>query len=137
MGHSIYDKQKDLSYHRRRLLMKSTEAQKAAAKKYYRENKERQCNLMKKRNAAVRLEGLMAYSDGQPKCDCCGETTLEFLSIDHVNGGGSKHRKELNGISIYAWLKRNKYPVGFRVLCHNCNLSIGYYGYCPHSPTPI
>jgi hypothetical protein len=33
---------------------------------------------------------------------------------------------------LYLWLKRNNYPTGFRVLCHNCNLAIGFYGYCPH-----
>jgi hypothetical protein len=21
---------------------------------------------------------------------------------------------------------------GYRVLCHNCNLARGFYGYCPH-----
>jgi hypothetical protein len=30
------------------------------------------------------------------------------------------------------WLKRNGYPKGFRVLCHNCNSARGLYGYCPH-----
>jgi hypothetical protein len=30
------------------------------------------------------------------------------------------------------WLIREKLPDGFRVLCHNCNQAIGYYGVCPH-----
>lgn len=29
-------------------------------------------------------------------------------------------------------LKRNKFPKGYRILCHNCNLSKSFYGYCPH-----
>lgn len=66
------------------------------------------------------------------KCACCGETQYEFLSIDHVDGGGAKHRKEV-GTNIGLWLKRNGYPVGFRVLCHNCNQAIGFYGFCPHA----
>lgn len=69
-------------------------------------------------------------------CACCGETRIEFLCIDHVNGGGSKHRKTLK-VEIYRWFKQNDYPAGFRVLCHNCNASLGFYGYCPHQPHPV
>jgi hypothetical protein len=65
-------------------------------------------------------------------CDCCGEGTYEFLSIDHVNGDGGAHRKQIGRGSLYTWLKRNDWPSGFRVLCHNCNQAIGHYGVCPH-----
>lgn len=30
------------------------------------------------------------------------------------------------------WLRRNNYPNGFQVLCHNCNMAKGFYGKCPH-----
>lgn len=69
------------------------------------------------------------------KCDCCQETRIEFLSIDHINGGGNKHRQELNisgGKEFYLWLRKNSFPTGYRVLCHNCNQSLGFYHYCPH-----
>ncbi|MCI0464169.1 MAG: hypothetical protein L0Z62_45120 [Gemmataceae bacterium] len=72
------------------------------------------------------------------QCACCGERHFEFLTVDHELGGGLKHRRELAGGAgtagsiLYWWLKRNGYPKGFRVLCMNCNLSIGLYGYCPH-----
>ena len=67
------------------------------------------------------------------KCACCGETEPDFLSFDHIGGGGSKHRKEvLRGRTMGAWLVRNGYPEGFQILCHNCNLARGFYGYCPH-----
>jgi hypothetical protein len=68
-------------------------------------------------------------------CACCGEATYEFLAIDHTDGNGNKHRKDnkINpGRSTYRWLKMHSYPEGFRVLCHNCNMSRGFYGYCPH-----
>lgn len=65
-------------------------------------------------------------------CACCMESHIEFLGIDHTNGGGTKHRKAIKGAPIYRWLRQNKYPKGFRVLCHNCNMSLGFYGYCPH-----
>src|SRR5688572_6031846 len=36
---------------------------------------------------------------GGAVCKCCGETRTEFLSIDHVQGGGGKHRKEIKTTS--------------------------------------
>ncbi len=67
------------------------------------------------------------------KCACCSDSTREFLAIDHVNGGGCKHRKIMNnGMSLFYWLKRNNFPADFRLLCHNCNAAIGLYKTCPH-----
>lgn len=66
------------------------------------------------------------------KCECCGERTEEFLTIDHISGNGAKHRKNING-SLYLFLKNKNFPRnGFRLLCYNCNCSRGAYGYCPH-----
>jgi len=81
----------------------------------------------------VRLRKLVLEHYGG-KCACCGETYYEFLAMDHIEGGGSIHHKELRklGISICNWLKKNNFPEGFRVLCHNCNSAKGFYGYCPH-----
>jgi len=68
------------------------------------------------------------------KCACCGESRIEFLAIDHIDGGGTEHRERVGkGWKFYQWLRREGYPKGFRVLCHNCNLAIGFYGYCPHT----
>jgi hypothetical protein len=81
----------------------------------------------------LKIEVLGHYCQGKaPKCDCCGEKHIEFLSIDHLKGGGRKHRAEI-GMRIYRWLKKNNYPPGYRVLCHNCNQAIGNWGYCPHT----
>jgi len=67
------------------------------------------------------------------KCACCGEWRLEFLTLDHIDGGGNQHRKSgMTGRKFYLWLKREGFPPGYRVLCMNCNCSIGFYGYCPH-----
>ncbi len=83
-----------------------------------------------------RANAISHYGD---KCVCCGETIFEFLSIDHINGGGSKHRKELKlqGTNFYRWLRDNNYPSGYRVLCYNCNLSLGFNGYCPHNKNEV
>lgn len=58
---------------------------------------------------------------------------MEFLAIDHIDGGGTAHRRQVgHGDAFYKWLRAAGLPAGFRVLCHNCNLSLGFYGYCPH-----
>lgn len=82
----------------------------------------------------IKIEVFMHYSNGTMKCACCGENYLEFLSIDHINNNGSKHRKELDGpgTKLHRWLKKNNYPEGFQVLCMNCNFAKGHFGRCPH-----
>lgn len=80
-----------------------------------------------------RLAALRAYGGPEPACSCCGETIPQFLALDHVNGGGGQQRKELGGGGFWTWLRRNGYPPGFRVLCHNCNLGRQINGgTCPH-----
>lgn len=79
-----------------------------------------------------KLHAIRQYSDGSMTCSCCNESKIEFLAVDHVNGGGNKHRHSMKE-NFHLWLKKNKYPNGYRVLCHNCNSSYGSYGYCPHS----
>jgi len=87
------------------------------------------------------------------KCECCGDNQIEFLVIDHTDGGGEAWRRKHGTINygptnkdkiglgkhdtFYRHLRRQKYPkevdgMKLRVLCHNCNQSLGSYGYCPH-----
>jgi len=77
----------------------------------------------------IRREALSQYGG---HCACCGEDRYDFLAFDHINGGGAKHRRQIHG-NIEIWLRRNGWPPGFRVLCHNCNMALGFYGRCPHS----
>jgi hypothetical protein len=72
-------------------------------------------------------------------CVCCQETNLEFLTLDHKEGGGNQHRKQLSngksrvsGSGFYNWIIKQNFPIGFQVLCMNCNFSLGKFGYCPH-----
>jgi hypothetical protein len=82
---------------------------------------------------SLRLAALQAYGGSEPACTCCGETTPQFLALDHINGGGGKQRKELGGGGYWTWLRRNGYPPGFQILCHNCNLGRQINGgVCPH-----
>src|SRR3990167_10419838 len=91
--------------------------------------KQKVAGNMRQRRLA-RLDCIEYYSNGKNCCACCGEKNLEFLAIDHINGKGNKHRKKLgNNKYMPTILKRLKYPKGYRILCHNCNLSLGFYGY--------
>jgi hypothetical protein len=85
----------------------------------------------KRHRMKIKLETLQHYGG---KCACCGEVRHEFLAIDHTNGGGNEHRRKLglSGWNFYRWLRDNGFPAGYRVLCHNCNMSLGLFGYCPH-----
>ena len=78
------------------------------------------------RTFAFKSRVFQHYSPG-PRCqnpNCLvpgGCKDLRCLSIDHINGGGTKHRADQGqGISLYRWLEKNSYPAGFQVLCMNC-----------------
>lgn len=79
-----------------------------------------------------RLKALLYYSNDKLECECCKENNLEFLTFDHINGGGRQHLISID-YKLLSWFERNNYPDGFRVLCMNCNLSLGAHGYCPHN----
>lgn len=81
---------------------------------------------------AIRSAALQAYGGPRPGCSCCGEQLAEFLTLDHVEGGGRAHRRLKGNQSVYYELRARGYPAGFRVLCFNCNLAFGLYGACPH-----
>lgn len=66
-----------------------------------------------------KAEALAAY--GGPSCVGCGETDDCVLSLDHVDQQGGVHRKTVSAAkNLYSHLRRLKYPVGYRVLCLNC-----------------
>jgi predicted HNH restriction endonuclease len=83
----------------------------------------------RKRWAETRKKVIAHYGN---KCNCCGIDTLEFLCLDHINGGGAKHKREIGG-HIWDWVVKNNFPADFQILCHNCNMAKGFYGSCPHT----
>jgi len=71
-----------------------------------------------------RQQILFFYSKGTMKCSLCGyDKDIGALDIDHINGGGNKHRNELtgHGTAFARWLIDNEFPGGYRILCCNCN----------------
>lgn len=90
--------------------------------------------VVRKTNFKKRLSVLKHYSGGDIKCNCCEEKEFKFMCIDHINGGGNKHKREIGhgGSRLCDWIKKNNFPDGFQILCHNCNMAKGFYGECPH-----
>lgn len=82
-----------------------------------------------------RRDAVFAYYGGA--CACCGETTKEFLTVDHVGGGGRKHRARIKGHDMYRWLIKNRFPFGFRLLCMNCNWATKNGKPCPHRANEV
>jgi hypothetical protein len=89
----------------------------------------------KRNQAKLRDDVFGAY--GGYTCACCGETEPKFLSIDHINNDGGKERRSglygSSGTAFYLWLRKNAFPLGYQVLCMNCQ--VGKHrngGVCPH-----
>jgi hypothetical protein len=86
--------------------------------------------------ALLREEAITRYGG---KCVCtsdgpCLEDWKPYLHLDHINGGGTKHRKELRGSKkFYAWLKRKNYPPILQLLCANCHQAKSRGTSCRHS----
>jgi hypothetical protein len=89
----------------------------------------------KKRHSKLKNEVFAAYGGYHCNCPGCGETRPNFLHIDHVDNNGAEHRRQMGdptGANFYSWLKQHGFPLGFQVLCANCNWAKGRYGKCPH-----
>lgn len=88
----------------------------------------------------IREEVLDAYGG---VCACCGEAERVFLTVDHINGDGAAHRREVcgtgsgrgGGSTMYEWLKKQGFPKDrFQILCYNCNCGRQRNGgVCPHA----
>ena len=96
----------------------------ADAKRYYYENRERILDQNRAYAHNRKKEVLTYYGNGKLACVHCGFSDVRALSVDHINGGGVKHRRELSkgktGINFYRWLKRHNYPEEYQTLCMNC-----------------
>lgn len=81
------------------------------------------CNWLRKRGqrTQISIDVIQHYSDGTASCKRCGNKDIKVLSIDHIDGGGNRHKREVGmGVVFLYWLKKNNYPRGYQVLCMNC-----------------
>jgi hypothetical protein len=113
----------------KRLTPEQRKQRQENSKKYANSDRARARRTINRRE--LRLAFIEHYGG---KCQCCGETTIEFLTIEHVNGGGRQERKTMNSEHLMRKLRREGWPDDgkYSVLCFNCNAAIGIYGYCPH-----
>ncbi len=99
-------------------------------KSYYRKNRIRILAQKKESDRKAKQAVINAYGG---KCECCGETIIEFLTIDHTKNDGAIHRRKIGKKNVYKDLIKRGFPKdGYRILCFNCNITRGFYGYCPH-----
>ena len=97
---------------------------------YHKEWRKRNPNYMsqylkpyfKLRNPEIKARVMTHYGNGVSACVRCGFSDIRALSIDHINGGGYTHRKEIHrsGNTFNWWLISNNYPLGYQTLCMNC-----------------
>ena len=82
-------------------------------------------NQVRKSILKLRLEVIEGYGG---KCELCGEDNPYFLTIDHINGEGSKERKMImRWEKLYRKLRNENYPRdNYRLLCYNCNCALGF-----------
>lgn len=72
------------------------------------------------------------------KCQCCGETEREFLTLEHLNRDGAAHRKRLGGSNsnchvVWRDLRDRGWPKdAYALYCFNCNHASWKLGTCPH-----
>lgn len=99
--------------------------------RWWRENKDQQAEYQRRYSSELLAEVLAHYGT---TCACCGST--DWPTIDHINGDGGEHRRELFGTDkaagrqFYRWLIRNGFPDGYQTLCFPCNSSKGRTGGC-------
>ena len=102
----------------------------------YHRVKDRISSRAAEKKLAIKLKEELLKHYGN-KCNCCGETIIQFLTLEHVEGNGNIHRKKLfkynvGGVHMYRWLKKNNFPPGYSVLCMNCNWAKRISKICPH-----
>ena len=97
-----------------------------------------EARLLVEKRARLKLKRTVLRALGGV-CACCGEHRLEFLTIDHIDGGGCRHRGEYSRGSgdLYRVVREEGFPKDrYQVLCHNCNWGKHVRGVCPHQGNP-
>lgn len=111
--------------------------------------RKRRKDALTRHRTSLKEQVFEAYGGMRCACKGCPENKnphIEFLTINHMQGGGTKHRARLGGKRIagggvthgghltYAWLRRNNFPPGYNVLCWNCQWGVHINkGNCPHN----
>lgn len=128
MPYKDIEKRKEV---RRKYKEKNKEAIREKAKEYTLRNRERirEKNLEKYYEQKKFIYDYYGY-----RCNCCNELNPRFLTIDHVENDGYKHRGV--GSRIYQIIIKDMTNNGahrYQILCYNCNCAKRLNdGVCPH-----
>lgn len=95
--------------------------------KWHEERRQKDCDRSNKANQEAKKEVIKYYGG---VCSCCGVTELVFLNIDHIDPN-TKIDKTDKGSKLYRRLRRLGFPMGYQVLCFNCNFAKSNGG-CSH-----
>lgn len=110
----------------RRYYYENHQKCRASRKAYYEANRAKELARQVQRRMERKIRVISHYSDGTMRCALCPEDRIGALTIDHVGGGGTAHRRSIGltcgGTRFYDWLEKNQFPSGYRVLCSNCNI---------------
>lgn len=89
--------------------------------------------------ANLRLETLKGIANGKLQCKCCKEKRIWALVFDHINGGGTAHRKNNKSNPTMVLVRRDYKKLGYwpidtyQILCATCNHGKRMNnGICPH-----
>lgn len=90
---------------------------------YQSENKEKLRAYDQTRARQLKQQAFEAYGGVKCAWPGCNETRLDVLSLDHIAQDGAERRRqgEPGGRQLYARLKSQGYPPGYRALCRNHN----------------
>lgn len=82
---------------------------------------------LKARDWELKVEVIAAYGG---MCRCCGEATVNFLTLDDAVGG----RQIIDGPPLWSTLKQQKFPGKDElvVTCFNCQMAGLTTDGCPH-----
>ena len=56
---------------------------------------------------------------------------LDEINIDGRTNVSTKEKKLVSG-ALWKFVIKQKFPKGYQILCHNCNIAKGIGKFCPH-----
>ena len=94
-------------------------------RKDYHANPVKYINLVKKTRSTYRDRVVKHYRES---CACCGESTVEFLTLVKRTGDG------FVGLRANPWCitVTGGFPKDVFLVCRNCSHTLRYTGSCPH-----
>ena len=79
----------------------------------------------------LKMKWIQAYGG---HCVCCGEFRRQFLTVQHIHGGGTVHREQVGwGNNFLRYLQAAGWPKDkYTIYCMNCNFAERHGERCPH-----